>query len=96
MKKHTFPLLGLAIIIGLPACAVQGTQRFTPTGVKLSNSVGLGTEAFSKKEEQKEEKPTQVTYNNTTNYYDAPKVDERRTEHYCSAPQEIIVTTPSW
>jgi hypothetical protein len=42
MKK----LLLLGICSVLPACAIQGVQSFTPTGITLAPSVRLGTDAF--------------------------------------------------
>ena len=65
MKK----LLLLGLCSTLPACAIQGVQSFTPTGITLAPSVRLGTDAFKPNPLIEPSKPSTIINNS---YYQTP------------------------
>ena len=67
MKK----LLLLSLCSTLPACAIQGVQSFTPTGITLAPSVRLGTDAFKPNPLIDPPKPSTTVINNNS-YYSTP------------------------
>jgi hypothetical protein len=87
MKLVYFLLFSL---FALQGCAIQGTQKFTPTGIKLSNSVGLGTEAFIDEEESYG--PASITYNQN-NYYNSVPKTVINYDHYCP---DIVLEPVGW
>jgi hypothetical protein len=86
-------LLLVTCAAGLPACAVQGEQSITPTGVTVNQSARLGAHAFApnpfKQQPVINEAPTHVT----NNYYTAERVTETR---YVQAPDPTIVVVPTF
>jgi hypothetical protein len=61
MKKQN-AILALGLSLLLQACAIEGSHRFSTTGVRVSNAVALGTEAYHNCEEQRYN--THYEYNN--------------------------------
>ena len=88
-------LLLVACAAGLPACAVQGEQSITPTGVTVNQSARLGSHAFAPNPFKQQpavinEAPAHVT----NNYYQpTEKIVETR---YVQAPDPTIVVVPTF
>jgi len=69
--KTSLILSVIALCSTMSACTVQGTQRFTPTGLRVGSEVGLGSGAFEiERERDFDQFPSNysVTVNNYNSY----------------------------
>jgi hypothetical protein len=73
MKKIATIITAVAAL-GLQACAIQGSHKFTPLGVKIQRSLSLGSAVF-----EQEETSYQTYHRRTTTY--TPQTYQR--SFYC-------------
>lgn len=86
MKKiHVLGILGISLI--LQACALEGSHRFSTTGVRVSNAVALGTEAYRNPEPYSNTAYHQYNNYNYEESYSQP-------EEYIIGPQYYKLSVP--
>jgi hypothetical protein len=73
--KATQIILLVACAAGLPACALQGEQSFTPTGVTLNHSTRLGTDALGNSNPFKQQSRPYVEQVTNNHYYNDTHTD---------------------
>ena len=92
--KATQILLLVACAAGLPACAVQGEQSFTPAGVTVNQSARLGAHAFAPNPFKQPAVINEAPAHVTNNYYQpTEQIIETR---YVQAPDPTIVVVPTY
>ena len=52
MKAILHTATAIALSLSATSCTIQGTQRFTPTGIRVGQEVGLGSGALEMEKER--------------------------------------------
>ena len=71
MKKVTTLILAAAAL-ALQACAIEGSQRFTPTGFQISRTIGIGTGSTYQSNINTGRTTYRRPYQSHNNCYDVP------------------------